>query len=177
MHVTFRFSFSSFYGEILQKRREFENKFYLWYCLYHLSCKIARVSKSCYVFNPIHGGYLRGCLRMGGPKRSLFPKILHAHPVTMKLGTVIPYLKKIRKHHESRETPLRFCWHQHFFIRTQQLLLCHFNTKFIILFFFEFWRVVLINLVAILMTSAKFATLGLLRIRLFWNKGYDVHDC
>ena len=111
------------------------------------------------------------------PKRSLFPKILHAHPVTMKLGTVIPYLKKIRKHHESRETPLRFCWHQHFFIRTQQLLLCHFNTKFIILFFFEFWRVVLINLVAILMTSAKFATLGLLRIRVFWNKGYDVHDC
>ena len=27
---------------------------------------------------------------------------------------------------------------------------------------------------AILMMSAKMATLGLLRIKLFWNKGYDV---
>ena len=29
-------------------------------------------------------------------------------------------------------------------------------------------------MVAILMMSAKFATLGLLEIKLFWSKGYDV---
>ena len=29
-------------------------------------------------------------------------------------------------------------------------------------------------MVTILMTSAKVATLGLLKIKLFWNKGYDV---
>ena len=30
------------------------------------------------------------------------------------------------------------------------------------------------NMVAILMMSAKLASLGLLRIKAFWNKGYDV---
>ena len=29
-------------------------------------------------------------------------------------------------------------------------------------------------MVAILMMSAKMATLGLLKIKIFWNKGYDV---
>ena len=28
-------------------------------------------------------------------------------------------------------------------------------------------------MIAILMTSAKLATLGLLKIKVFWNKGYD----
>ena len=37
---------------------------------------------------------------------------------------VIPYLKKIQKLYESRDTPLEFCWHQHFLIRNQQILLC-----------------------------------------------------
>ena len=35
-------------------------------------------------------------------------------------------------------------------------------------------KVALINIVAILMISAKSATSGLLKIRVFWNKGYDV---
>ena len=39
---------------------------------------------------------------------------------------------------------------------------------------FESIRVVLINMVAILMMSAKLATLGLLKIKVLWNKGYDV---
>ena len=34
------------------------------------------------------------------------PKICHTHPTMMKLGTVIPYLKKIPKIYESRESPL-----------------------------------------------------------------------
>ena len=38
-----------------------------------------------------------------GSKR---PKICHTYPKIMKLGTVIPYLKKIQKIHESRDTLL-----------------------------------------------------------------------
>ena len=40
--------------------------------------------------------------------------------------------------------------------------------------FFESLKVVLINMVAILMMPAKLATVGLLKIKIFWNKGYDV---
>ena len=36
-------------------------------------------------------------------------KICHTYPTTMKLGTVIPYPKKIQKIYESRDTPLEFC--------------------------------------------------------------------
>ena len=40
-------------------------------------------------------------------------KALHSqnlsHPTMKKLGTVIPYLKKIQKIHKSRDTPLEFC--------------------------------------------------------------------
>ena len=31
----------------------------------------------------------------GGAKRAPFPKICHTHPAMMKLGTVIPYPRKI----------------------------------------------------------------------------------
>ena len=41
------------------------------------------------------------------PSPSL-PKICQTYPTMMKLGTVIPYLKKIRKIYESRDTPLEF---------------------------------------------------------------------
>ena len=41
----------------------------------------------------------------------------------MKLSTVISYLKKIQKIYELRDTPLEFCWHQHFFTGNQQILL------------------------------------------------------
>ena len=61
-----------------------------------------------------------------GPESVPPPKICHTYPTMMKLGTLIPYLKKIRKIHKSRDTrdtPLEFCWHQHFFIGNQQVLL------------------------------------------------------
>ena len=35
-------------------------------------------------------------------------------------------------------------------------------------------KVILINMVAIFMMSSKLDTLGLLKIKLFWNKGYEV---
>ena len=51
----------------------------------------------------------------------------------------------------------------------------HFGTQFLILLtFFESLKIVLINIVTILMMSAKAAALGLLEIKVFWNKKYDV---
>ena len=46
--------------------------------------------------------------RWSGGKTPL-PKICHIYPTMMKLGTVIPYLKKIQKIYESRDTPSDFC--------------------------------------------------------------------
>ena len=51
------------------------------------------------------------------------PKICHTYLIMMKLGAFIPYLKKIQKLYESRDTTLDFCRHQHFFTRKQQILL------------------------------------------------------
>ena len=47
--------------------------------------------------NPIQDGLFRGCSRIRGAKRAPLPKIFHTYPTMMKLGTVIPYLKKIKK--------------------------------------------------------------------------------
>ena len=59
----------------------------------------------------------------GGPFWTPFPKIRHTYPTVMKLGTVIPYLRKIQKMYKSRDTFLEFCWNQHFFTWNQQILL------------------------------------------------------
>ena len=56
-----------------------------------------------FYINPIQDGHFRGCSQIGGPK------ICHTYPAMMKLGTVIPYLKKIQKIYESRDTPSNFC--------------------------------------------------------------------
>ena len=51
----------------------------------------------------------------------------------------------------------------------------HFNTWFQVLTFFWICKgSFLINMVAILMILAKLATLDLLKIKIFWNKGYNV---
>ena len=47
------------------------------------------------IFNPIQDGSFRGC-----------SWIYHTYPSVMKLGTVIPYLKKTEKNYESCDTPL-----------------------------------------------------------------------
>ena len=61
-------------------------------------------------FNPIQDGHFRGCSRMGGGGgKPLLPKICHKYPTMMKLGTVIPYLKKIQKINELCDTPPEFC--------------------------------------------------------------------
>ena len=43
-----------------------------------------------------------------GGKKVPLPKTCHTYPTMMKLGTVIPYPKKIQKIYESRDTTLRF---------------------------------------------------------------------
>ena len=64
-----------------------------------------------YSINPIQDGHFWGCSRMGGGGREKapLPKICHTYPTVMKLGTVIPYLKKIQKIFELRDTPPEFC--------------------------------------------------------------------
>ena len=49
-----------------------------------------------------------------GAKRPPFPKICHTCTTMMKLGTVLPYLKKIQKLKKSCDTLHEFCWYQHF---------------------------------------------------------------
>ena len=68
-----------------------------------------------YVFNPIQDRLFRGCSRMGGAFWPPLPKIRHTNPTIMKFGTVILYLRKNQKMYKSGDTPLGFCWHQHFF--------------------------------------------------------------
>ena len=69
--------------------------------------------------NPIQDGHFWGCSRVEGT----LPKICHTYPTMMKLGTVIPYLKKIKKIYKSRDIPLAFCWFQRFFNGNQKILL------------------------------------------------------
>ena len=64
--------------------------------------------------NPIQDGSVWGCSWMGGKKDPL-PKICHTYPTMMKLGSVT---KKIEKLYESCDTPVEFCWHQHFIFAT-----------------------------------------------------------
>ena len=45
----------------------------------------------------------------GGKKCPPLPEICHTYPAMMKLGTVIPYLKKIQKLYDSRDTLHDFC--------------------------------------------------------------------
>ena len=97
----------------------------------------------------------------------------------MKLSTV---LKKVQKIYESQDTPLDFYWRQRFFTRDQKILQYQ-EMQIQVPFwyitsnsfnFFESLKIVLINRVTILMMPAKMATLGLLKIMIIWNKGYNV---
>ena len=63
----------------------------------------------------------------------------------------------------------KFCYNKKYGYRL------YFDTLFLILLtFFDSWNIFWINMVTILMMSAKMATLGLLKTKVFWNKGYDV---
>ena len=57
--------------------------------------------------SPIQDGHFWGYSQMGGKKAT--PQNLSHISTMMKLGTVIPYLKKIQKIYESRDTLPNFC--------------------------------------------------------------------
>ena len=59
--------------------------------------------------NLIQDGHFRGCSQIGGVKKASLLKIFDTYPTIMKLGTIIPYVKKIQELYESRDTPLEFC--------------------------------------------------------------------
>ena len=106
----------------------------------------------------------------------------HTYPAMMELGTAIPYLKKIQK-------ILWITWHTPWNVLTSKFFsleiskCCyvdkyryrlHFDTQFLILLIFLApWKIFLINMVIILMMSAKMTTPEFLKITVFWNKRYD----
>ena len=100
----------------------------------------------------------------------------------MKLSTILLYLKKIQKKIESRDTLLEFCWHQNLFIRFSNfhyIKKCMQDLRFdawflVLLTFLKCLKIVLIKMVTILMMWAKMTTPGLPKIKLFWNKVYEV---
>ena len=59
-------------------------------------------------FGAAHGwGGGGGAKRMG--EEATRPKICDTYRTVMKIGTVMPYPKKIQKIYKSRDTPLEFC--------------------------------------------------------------------
>ena len=57
----------------------------------------------------LSGWVFLGLFTDGGTKRAPLPKICHTYSTMMKLGTVIPYLKKIQKTCKSSDTSHKFC--------------------------------------------------------------------
>ena len=112
-----------------------------------------------------------GLLTSGGRQKDPLPKFCHRYPTMMKLGTVIPYLKKrFKKYMNHVIQPLssaeisifspeisKFCYIKKYRYRL------HFDTKSLILLtFLESLNILLIKLVRILMMSAKMPAQALL---------------
>ena len=125
--------------------------------------------------NFFQDGLFWGCSRMGtDAKRPLLPKICHTYPTMMKLGTVDSYINKIQNYLNHVTHSISFADMSifspeisNFCYIKKHICTFHFNTLFLILLtFFESLKVVLINMVATLMMSAK----GLFKREVFWNK-------
>ena len=134
------FSFSQISVE-KEKNIQFYSYLSLCTCL-HIHNFLSQIIS--FFFNPLQDGHFRGCSRMGGPKSSPpLPKICHRYPTMMKLATVIPYLKKIRKIYDHMTHTLssadisifaleisKFCYIKKYKYRL------HFDTSFLILLTF-----------------------------------------
>ena len=84
----------------------------IYKCIKHILKESMLLLKDLLEPYPYSGWAFSGLLTdggVGGAKRSPLPKICQRYPTVMKLGTVIPYLKKIKKIYESRDTPPEFC--------------------------------------------------------------------
>ena len=53
-------------------------------------------------------GFFEAAHGWGGAKKASLTKVCHVYPAMMKLGTVIPYPKNIKKMSEPRDTHLEF---------------------------------------------------------------------
>ena len=118
----------------------------------------------------ITGWAFLGLLTDGGDqRRHSLPKIYHTYPTMMKLGTVIPYPKKIQKMYESLETSNKQIWpYQAIYVQIAfwYKIFNSFNFSWVFKDCFN-------KKVTIWMMSAKTASPGLLKRTVFWNKGYD----
>ena len=113
-------------------------------------------------------------------KRVPIPKICHTYPTVMKLGTIIPYLTKTQKHINHVTHLLSSADISIFLLEIIKKYgyTLHFDTYFLILLtFFRSFKVVLTNMIPILMMSAKLVILNLLKVKVFWNEGYDLIIC
>ena len=120
-------------------------------------------------------GFFEAAHGWGAPKRSPLPKICHTYAIVMKLGTDIPYLKMVQKYMNHVTHPVisfdisiflpeisKFCYIKKYRYRL------HFNTEFLILLtFIESLKIFLINMVTLLIMSAKMASAGLHKIKVF----------
>ena len=124
-----------------------------------------------YYLNSIQDGPFRGCSRMGVGQKAPLPKIFHTYPTMMKLGIIIPYLKKTQRINELYWVELSCTdisnpWVvlTSVFFHRESANRLHFGTKCLILLtFFESSKKFLINMVTILMMSAKLAPPRLLK--------------
>ena len=120
---------------------------------------------------------LLGAAHGWGQKGSL-PKTCDTYATMTKLGTVIPYLQKIEKIYKSCDTTSEFFWYQLLFTWNQLFFISGNIDKNLSLkhnfhlIWFYFWLFGVLNMITVLMMSAKFAIPGLLKINLFWNKDY-----
>ena len=122
----------------------------------------------------------------GGGKNGHLLKICHTYPTMIKHDTVIPYLKKIQKKHKSCDTSLVLCWKSlefsiflpeitNFYCIKKyryRLLIKHYFWFFEL--FFECFKHCMKKPGTVFMISAKMVTLGILELKIFWNKVYDV---
>ena len=59
----------------------------------------------------------------GGQKRPPLPKIYHTYPTIMKLGTVIPYVKKIQKYKNHVRHPQSSADNSIFYLKSANIVL------------------------------------------------------
>ena len=130
-------------------------------------------------FGAAHGSGVRA-------KRGALLKVCHTYPTMMKPGRVIPYLRRIQKMCESRDKPLEFCWHQHFLTWNQQILpYQEIQIKI------AFWYIISnsfnfswvfkdcfnehgYNFDDVSKNDYKCQQKNLLKMKVFWNKDYNV---
>ena len=122
--------------------------------------------------NPVKDGRFWDCSRIGEwEQKAPLHRISHTYPTMMKLGTVLPYIKKIQKN-------IWITWHTLWVLLTSAFFQwksanfaisanASYRLYMIISLYDSFNFFNFIIMVTILMMSAKMATLGLLIIMIF----------